>query len=58
MRSCTKYQNGMGNIDSNREPKKVAFMFDKSIKLLVSSIHSNSITNIKEAVLITKNGEV
>jgi len=46
----------MGYINSNREPKKVAFMFDKSVKLLVCSIANIIIT--KEAVLVTENGEV
>jgi len=48
----------MGYINSNREPKKVAFMFDKSVKLLVCSIANSTATIIKEAVLVTENGEV
>jgi len=33
-------------------------MFDKSIKLLVCSIANSTAIDIKEAVLITENGEV
>jgi len=46
----------MGIIDSNREPKNVAFMFDKSIKLLVCGFRFN--ISLTVAVLITENGEV
>jgi len=48
----------MGYIDSNCEPKKVTFMFDKSVKLLVCSINNKIVASKKEAVLITENGEV
>jgi len=48
----------MGIIDSNREPKKVAFMFDKSIKLLVCRIYKTICTNMIEPILVTENGEV
>jgi len=45
------YKNGLGHIHSHYHPTKVDFMFNKKIKLLVSSYAD-------EIFLVTENGEV